>query len=236
MPPLPMPDAAPISTACLSSQTPMRLAPGWSGGLSKTPSTSVNRASPSLSVPEARRAARVSLSEKTLGESPKWLPVTTSFSLMMGMMPSLAMREMVSVRAKKRFWFTKSFCVMSTCAHFIPMRWNIMSYVLMSTSWPVAAQTWRSMLFSGVSLTSSLAIPVLHLPTPIAPLDTSMTSLPLLLSDVISSTRPPMRARASLPSPLATTAVPTLITTLLALAMDCRGTGVFKSIPFLVES
>mmetsp|Transcript_10096 Transcript_10096/g.24872 ORF Transcript_10096/g.24872 Transcript_10096/m.24872 type:complete len:347 (+) Transcript_10096:505-1545(+) len=235
IPPLPMPDAFPISTSCLSEKMGMRWAPCWSGGLSNTPSTSVSRANPSQSVPDASRAASVSLSLKTCGESPKWLPVTTSFSLMMGMMPSLAMREIVSVSAKKRFWFTKSFCVMSTCAHFIPSRWNIMSYVLMSTSCPVAAHTCRSMLFSGVSRTSSFFIPVLHLPTPIAPLETSMTSLPFLLSCVISSTSPPIRASASRPSPFATTAVPTLITTLFAHAIVCRGTGALRSLPFLVD-
>mmetsp|Transcript_4653 Transcript_4653/g.11742 ORF Transcript_4653/g.11742 Transcript_4653/m.11742 type:complete len:245 (+) Transcript_4653:232-966(+) len=103
MPPRPIVDLCPISILPSGVKTLMRLAPFWSGGLSKTASTSVRRARPSDSEPAATRAESMSLSEKTGAWRPcPTTPVTTSFSLMTGTMPICDSRSIVLVRETKR--------------------------------------------------------------------------------------------------------------------------------------
>mmetsp|Transcript_10393 Transcript_10393/g.20804 ORF Transcript_10393/g.20804 Transcript_10393/m.20804 type:complete len:248 (-) Transcript_10393:219-962(-) len=96
IPPLPMVDFSPICTARSGVYTLIRCAPASSGGLSYTASTSVRRARASASAPAARMAESLSLSLNTWG--PEMPPVTTSFSLMMGMTPMEVRRSSVSVR------------------------------------------------------------------------------------------------------------------------------------------
>jgi hypothetical protein len=74
--------------------------------------------------------------------------------------------------------------------------------------WPAAAHACLSITFAGF-LTTSLLRPRRSRPRPTAPDDTSRTCLPSSFSSLMASTSAPMRARASVPSELDTTAVPT---------------------------